>query len=368
MTSRTCFSRVDMGFNNPDMSWGELEPACPTAGARQPHSTAVDGTADSPAWSRKRQPYEPPRVARRDGRRDGAVPYAELHCHSNFSFLDGASHPEELAEEAARLGLEALAITDHDGFYGVVRFAEAARAVGLPTIFGAELSLGLTKPQNGMADPEGAHLVVLARDPQGYAQLCRAISQAQLRAATKGKPVYELRRAVPRCTTGTGWCSPVAARGRCPLALERDGPAAAARALADLVALLRARQRGRRAVGPRRPARLGPQRRAGRPGHPAKSTSSPPTTSTTPRRARRGWRRRWPPCGRGGQPRRDRPVAARRGHRAPAQRRRAGPAGSPAIPAWSSGRPSWAAALRVRPRSWSRPTCRRGPSPPATPR
>ena len=67
--------------------------------------------------------------------------YAELHCHSNFSFLDGASHPEELAEEATRLGLAALAITDHDGFYGVVRFAEAARAVDLPTVFGAELTL-----------------------------------------------------------------------------------------------------------------------------------------------------------------------------------------------------------------------------------
>ena len=67
--------------------------------------------------------------------------YAELHCHSNFSFLDGASHPEELAAEAARLGLAALALTDHDGLYGVVRFAEAARAAGLPTVFGAELSL-----------------------------------------------------------------------------------------------------------------------------------------------------------------------------------------------------------------------------------
>ncbi len=54
--------------------------------------------------------------------------YAELHCHSNFSFLDGASHPEELAEEAARLGLETLALTDHNGLYGVVRFAEARRA------------------------------------------------------------------------------------------------------------------------------------------------------------------------------------------------------------------------------------------------
>ena len=69
------------------------------------------------------------------------VPYAELHCHSNFSFLDGASHPEELATEAARLGLEALAITDHNGFYGVVRFAEAAKAVGLPTVFGTEITV-----------------------------------------------------------------------------------------------------------------------------------------------------------------------------------------------------------------------------------
>ena len=55
------------------------------------------------------------------------VPYAELHAHSNFSFLDGTSHPEELVEEAARLGLDAIALTDHDGMYGVVRFWEAAR-------------------------------------------------------------------------------------------------------------------------------------------------------------------------------------------------------------------------------------------------
>ena len=112
-------------------------------------------------------------------RRVSATPYAELHCHSTFSFLDGASHPEELAEEAVRLGLEALAITDHDGFYGVVRFAEAARSVGMPTVFGAELSLGLTKPQNGMPDPEG------------YARLASAISAAQLRGAEKGKPIYD---------------------------------------------------------------------------------------------------------------------------------------------------------------------------------
>ena len=123
-----------MGFNNPDISWGELERRL----SGRPHDgrlvdpLAGDGS-DSPAWSRKRAPY----VAPDTGRRAGRVPYAELHCHSNFSFLDGASHPEELAEEAARFGLEALALTDHNGFYGVVRFAEAARAVDLPTIFGA---------------------------------------------------------------------------------------------------------------------------------------------------------------------------------------------------------------------------------------
>src|SRR4051812_46707319 len=154
-----------MGFNNPAMPWSELERHLSDHAAKRGcdgRPTNVPPAAnggDSPAWSRTRQPFEP-RVARARG----AVPYAELHCHSNFSFLDGASHPEELVEEAARLGLEALTLTDHDGFYGVVRFAEAAREVGLPTAFGAELSLDLTKPQNGMPDPEGQHLLVIARD------------------------------------------------------------------------------------------------------------------------------------------------------------------------------------------------------------
>src|SRR3990172_1434931 len=104
--------------------------------------------------------------------------YAELHCHTNFSFLDGASHPEELVEEAARLGLAALAVTDHDGFYGIVRFALAAGAIGFPTVFGAELTLDQTTgpptrvngretgiPARrerangvGVADPPGEHL------------------------------------------------------------------------------------------------------------------------------------------------------------------------------------------------------------------
>src|SRR3982751_5602573 len=116
--------------------------------------------------------------------------YAELHCHPNFSCLDGASHPEELAEEAARLGLNGLAVTEHDGFYGVVRFSQAARELRLPTIFGAELSLGLTRPQNGEADPEGAHLLALAHGHEGYARLARVISQAQMRGGEKGRPEY----------------------------------------------------------------------------------------------------------------------------------------------------------------------------------
>ena len=124
-----------MGFNNPSVSWSDLERTL--SGRRSAVPTGANG-GDSPAWSSHRPAYEPPE---RIERPRGAVPYAELHCHSNFSFLDGASHPEELVEEAVRLGLEALALTDHDGFYGVVRFAEAASALGLPTIFGAELTL-----------------------------------------------------------------------------------------------------------------------------------------------------------------------------------------------------------------------------------
>jgi len=219
-------------FYRPDLSWREFErhlsdrPANATGG-------------DSPAWSRKRQPYEPPpapRHAARPRQRPRRVPYAELHCHSNFSFLDGASHPEELVEEAVRLGLDALAITDHDGMYGVVRFAEAAAAHGLPTVFGTELSLNLTAPQNGFADPEGTHLLVLARDPEGYARLCRVVSEAQLAGKEKGKPRYQLSR-LAELAVGSHWAVLTGCRkGTVPHALVNGGPAAAARELADLVA------------------------------------------------------------------------------------------------------------------------------------
>ena len=132
-----------MGSRNPPVPWQELEARL--SGRTRPFPAEGDG-GDSPAWSYHRQPYQPPERPQAAPPGPGRRPYAELHCHSNFSFLDGASHPEELVEEAARLGLTALALTDHDGMYGVVRFAEAAAAVGLPTVFGAELTLGLVPP------------------------------------------------------------------------------------------------------------------------------------------------------------------------------------------------------------------------------
>ena len=153
-------------------------------------------------------PHEPGPSGRGRG---GGPTYAELHCHSNASFLDGGSHPEELAEEAARLRLEALAVTDHDGMYGIVRFAEAAKGA-LPShrVREAEPSPDALRRPGGRGgedrdpDPAGEHTVVLARGPEGYARLCRAISEAQM-AGAKGRPggTWGGWRG---CTAGTGRC------------------------------------------------------------------------------------------------------------------------------------------------------------------
>jgi error-prone DNA polymerase len=193
----------------------------------------VGDGGDSPAWSRKREPYTPPALVKTAT----TTEYAELHCHSNFSFLDGASHPEELAEEAARLGLSGLAVTDHDGFYGIVRFSEAARELGLSAIVGAELSLGLTRPQNGEPDPEGTHLLALAHGHEGYARLARTISRAQLKGAEKGKPDYGELEDVAEVLRDHVLVLTGCRKGPVPKKLREEGPAAAARELDRLVAL-----------------------------------------------------------------------------------------------------------------------------------
>ena len=224
-----------MGFHNPPVKWSELERAL--SDTRRPASTPANGDGgDSPAWSHKRGPYVPPAIERPVD----AVPYAELHAHSSYSFLDGASSPEELVEEAEKLGLHALALTDHDGFYGIVRFAEAAEARTVRTVFGAELSLGLPGPQNGQPDPTGSHLLVLARGEEGYHRLAAAITHAQLAGGEKGRPVYDLADLAERAggPTDPHWAILTGCRkGAVRRALASEGPAGAARALDRLVDL-----------------------------------------------------------------------------------------------------------------------------------
>ena len=174
------------------------------------------------------------------------APYAELHCHTHFSFLDGASPPDELVERAVELGLSGLAVTDHGGLYGVVRFAAAAQEAGLRPVVGIEIELldaaapdpaGVVVPPRrprrhapavGGATPRGSghggdglparprpdrarlpghrdavkedlrgvgegqrgpHLVLLARNAAGYRSLCRLVSRANL-AGTKSMPRF----------------------------------------------------------------------------------------------------------------------------------------------------------------------------------
>jgi error-prone DNA polymerase len=219
-------------FNNPNVPWSEVERV---ASGRPP--VLGDGN-DSPAWSRKRDGYHAPQDLHdaRHPRHDGGarVPYAELHVHSNFSFLDGASHPETLVEQAARLQLDAVVLTDHDGMYGAVRFHEAARELGVRVGFGAELSLGLHSSQAGQPDPAGTHLLVIARGQQGYHRLCRVISHAQLAGGEKGRPVYDDTELVDELA-GQVLVLTGCRKGAVRQALAQGGPGAALGELRALV-------------------------------------------------------------------------------------------------------------------------------------
>lgn len=225
-----------MGWNDGPPTWAEMERVLNSRPARDVDSRAVpplaepvaDGS-DAPAWSRKRAGYTAPDLESPTA----TVPYAELHAHSAFSFLDGASAPEELVEEAARLGLRAIALTDHDGLYGVVRFAEAARELGMATVFGAELSLGDT-PRTENPDPPGPHLLVLARGPEGYRRLSRQLAAAHLAGGQKGRPRYDYDSLTE--AAGGHWHILTGCRkGHLRQALSAGGPEAAEKALADLV-------------------------------------------------------------------------------------------------------------------------------------
>src|SRR5438270_2066464 len=100
--------------------------------------------------------------------------YTELHCHSAFSFLDGASLPEELVGAAVELGYEALALTDHNSVSGSMEFAVAARALGVRPIHGAEIDLD-----------DGRHLTLLVEDARGWSNLCRILTRAHAHTREK---------------------------------------------------------------------------------------------------------------------------------------------------------------------------------------
>ncbi|HKP42633.1 error-prone DNA polymerase, partial [Mycobacterium sp.] len=220
-----------MGWHNGPPSWTEMERVLtgkPRRGGAPLTWPNGDG-GDSPAWSRKRGSYQPVEL----DRPGSSVPYAELHAHSAYSFLDGASTPEELVEEAARLDLRAIALTDHDGLYGVVRFAEAAKKLDVATVFGAELSLG-GGDRTEVPDPQGPHLLVLARGPEGYRRLSRELAKAHLAGGEKGVLHYDYD-ALTEAAGGHWHVLTGCRKGHVRQALSSGGPEAAGKALADLV-------------------------------------------------------------------------------------------------------------------------------------
>lgn len=142
--------------------------------------------------------------------------YVELHCHSAFSFLDGASLPEQLALTASQIGYPALALTDHNGLYGSMAFAQSCQKLGLQTITGAELTL-----------LDDSHVTLLAETPEGYANLCRLITEAHLGRTDRRDPRLDFASLEAR---HAGLL--VLSGGRSGLlagVLQRDGPAAARR-------------------------------------------------------------------------------------------------------------------------------------------
>ncbi len=140
-------------------------------GAGSPSAVRKTTTdAETPHRTRRKARLEPSPLQKT------SAPYVELHAHSAYSFLDGASLPEELAVRAAELGYEALALTDHDGLYGSLEFAHAAKHFGVRPITGAEVTLA-----------DGSHVTLLVEDARGYANLCRLITAAHAHTRPPGR-------------------------------------------------------------------------------------------------------------------------------------------------------------------------------------
>ena len=231
-----------MAFDNPIIPWRELERRLADRVGAPPWSNG-NRRSDGAPPDRTDVVQSLPGGQASDHSRPRRVPYAELHARSRFSFMDGSSNPEELVAEAARLGLGALAITDRDGFYGVVRFAEAAEEAGLPTVFGAEFALDLpgssrrSSPAHASEQRRQARsVVVLARDAAGYAALGTLISRSHM-AGRKGEPRLSTEAFLEAAAAHRDrWAILTGAHGGAvPSALVEHGPRAAAAELDRLV-------------------------------------------------------------------------------------------------------------------------------------
>ncbi|MFJ9518474.1 error-prone DNA polymerase [Kitasatospora sp. NPDC101801] len=209
-----------MGFtNHPKTPWRDLHHAM--TGTRPGDRTVIPFPGPEPAPA---PPPSPPA-----GSRPGPG-WAELHVHTSYSFLDGASDPAELVDEAARLGIGALAVTDHDGLYAAATFAAEARRTGLATVFGAELTLDAALAPTGVADQDGEHLLVLARGVEGYRRLAKVIGDAHLAGGAKRRPRYDRERLTD--AHAGHWAVLTGCRkGAVRRALESEGPAGAEREL-----------------------------------------------------------------------------------------------------------------------------------------
>jgi error-prone DNA polymerase len=170
---------------------GRAEGGAPTARTRDTVDTAP--SVPRPVGVRDATAAAPPPAA-----------YVELHAHSAYSFLDGASLPEELAARAVVLGYDALALTDHDGVYGSLEFASAAKHLGLRAVTGAEVTVAVGRAasagRRASTGPpaDAAHVTLLCESRAGYANLCRILTDAHAGTRPEGR---ESREPLPPATT-----------------------------------------------------------------------------------------------------------------------------------------------------------------------
>ena len=180
------------------------------AEAHMPPARWVNG---SPLATKRRperlaQPGEP------SPKRQSRVRYAELHCHTNYSFKEGASHIFDLLSRAKELGLEALAITDHNNMCGVMQFAQTAQSVGIKPVIGVELTL-----------TGGHHITLLAENAQGYKNICRLVTHAHIEAEDRLDPSLDPKH-LPAHTEGVVCLSGCRSGELAKLADAGDEPAA----------------------------------------------------------------------------------------------------------------------------------------------